>query len=175
MIIRESINDTVNSAVKNLLNGIDPNRDNIEDIHKQVKKRFNSLLTDLEIDYNIPDETLAKMENSFNKYLEEFIANTKTIRRDRATAINKVSGVKLKTELQQFYVDKYPTDDLGWEIPAYATFEDLLIALDSSDNKKVYELCADDSVVRERLFAELSDILGVDYDVIYDKWMQGRY
>lgn len=176
MIIKEkSMDDTIKSAVGNLLNGIDPNRGNIEDIRKQIRKRFNSLLTDIEVDYNIPQEVLDKMEASFNEQLEIFINNMKTIRRDRNKAINKVSGVKLKTELQQFYTDKYPTDDLGWDIDPYATFEDLLIALDEGNGKRVYELCADDSVVRERLFAELANILGVDYDTIYDKWMQGRY
>ncbi len=51
-----------------------------------------------------------------------------------------------------------------------STFQDVLDALESGKN--VYEVIgADDSLVRERVFQELSKLTGKDYDYFYDKWL----
>jgi hypothetical protein len=75
-------------------------------------------------------------------------------------------------KIQKWYVNEFPTDELGVEINSTITFNDLLLALDSS--KEIYSfLGVHDSIVRERVFDELSVRMGVDYDYIYDKWLLG--
>lgn len=53
------------------------------------------------------------------------------------------------------------------------TFKDVFNTLDSYQD--VYKLIGvDDSVVRERVFGKLSEIMKVDYDTIYNKWLEGE-
>jgi hypothetical protein len=77
-------------------------------------------------------------------------------------------------KIKDYYVGAFPTDDLGQEINADATFNGLSMVL--NDKGDVYEyLGVADSLVRERVFEKLSKIEGVSYDVIYDKWLDYDY
>lgn len=72
--------------------------------------------------------------------------------------------------IRDFYLEQYPTDDLGIEIDPNATFEGLFKVLDSY--RDVYEyIGVGDSVIRERVFEELASIMQVDYDYIYNQWL----
>jgi len=72
--------------------------------------------------------------------------------------------------IQTFYCDAYPTDELGSEINENAQFTGLLNQLYLGGD--VYEyLGVDDSIVRERCFAELASSLEADYDYIYNLWI----
>ena len=74
--------------------------------------------------------------------------------------------------IKNFYLELYPEDKLGLEIDSTATFEGLFEALDSY--KDVYEyIGVDDSVIRERVFQKLSEIMQCDYEYIYDQWLLG--
>jgi hypothetical protein len=73
--------------------------------------------------------------------------------------------------IKEWYLNTYPTDDLGCEINNDATFNDLLTCL--SDCKDIYELLGvSDSLVRERAFCKLSDLMSVDYSYIYKQWLK---
>lgn len=72
-------------------------------------------------------------------------------------------------KIRDWYMNAYPTDDLGSEL-SNATFLDLFNALDA--HKDVYEVLGEgDSLIRERCFEKLADLLGVSYDYVYDQWM----
>ena len=72
--------------------------------------------------------------------------------------------------IKNWYTHYYETDELGQEINSMATFNDLHRAL--LDGKDVYEVIGvGDSLVRERLFDELSILLGVSYDDVYNMWL----
>ena len=72
--------------------------------------------------------------------------------------------------LKDFYLNTYPTDELGTEINENAHFAGLLNVLYT--NGDVYEyIGVDDSIVRERLFSELANSLEVSYDYIYNLWL----
>ena len=72
--------------------------------------------------------------------------------------------------LRRYYVETFPSDDMGTDINPKATFRGLYKALE--EHKDVYEyIGVGDSLVRERLFSELADIKGVRYNKIYDMWM----
>jgi len=76
----------------------------------------------------------------------------------------------MRTVIKKWYQLNYPTDELGSEIREDITFKDLWTAL--KNNEEVYDLIyVHDSLVRERLFQELANIMDVDYNVVYDQWL----
>lgn len=72
--------------------------------------------------------------------------------------------------IKDFYLKNYPTDEMGVEINENATFVGLLWALQSKCDVYQY-IGADDSIIRERLFAELAKQLRLSYNTIYDLWL----
>ena len=77
----------------------------------------------------------------------------------------------MDTLVFDFYTAKYPSDVCGLDLDRSKTFNDLYDALKAKED--VYAVIGiADSIVRERLFAELADLLNVKYDVIYDLWLE---
>ena len=73
--------------------------------------------------------------------------------------------------IREYYVNKYPTDDMGDGINPTATFAGLLNQLIIGGD--VYEyLYVYDSIIRERLFEGLAEELNVKYDYVYDLWIK---
>jgi hypothetical protein len=73
--------------------------------------------------------------------------------------------------IREFYVAKYPTDDMGDDINPTATFAGLLNQLIVGGD--VYEyLYVYDSIIRERLFERLAEELNVKYDYVYNLWLK---
>ena len=75
----------------------------------------------------------------------------------------------LKNGVKTWYHETYPTDSLYTDILPGYTFEDLFYLLD----RRVYSyyLFASDSLVRERIFSELANVMNVDYSCIYEQWL----
>ena len=73
--------------------------------------------------------------------------------------------------IKEFYLENYPSDELGNEINENASFVGLLWTLHSK--RDVYPLLGiTDSVVRERVFEELSKQLRLSYTTIYEMWLK---
>lgn len=73
-------------------------------------------------------------------------------------------------KIREFYLEAFPTDELGIEINPKATFEGLFRVLDNYGD--VYEyIGVGDSLIRERVFEKLSEIMGVTYDEVYSQWL----
>jgi len=73
--------------------------------------------------------------------------------------------------IKEFYLSEYPTDELGVELIETATFVGLLDVL-HNNTKDVYDyIGVGDSLVRERVFARLAEILEMPYDYIYNLWL----
>jgi hypothetical protein len=73
--------------------------------------------------------------------------------------------------IKKFYTENFSSDESGLEINENATFQGLFQVLDNYDD--VYEyigIC--DSLVRERIFWELSKVMEVHYQIVYDQWMK---
>ena len=69
--------------------------------------------------------------------------------------------------IKDWYNKKYPTDELGPLLNPLTTFEELYEELPLA-----YELMeVSDSLVRERVFNKLAEIMKVSYEDIYDKWL----
>ena len=74
-------------------------------------------------------------------------------------------------KIKEFYLENYPSDELGVEINENATFVGLLNTLHTKCD--VYDfLGAHDSVVRERVFQELAKQLRLSYTTIYEMWLK---
>ena len=73
--------------------------------------------------------------------------------------------------IKEFYLENYPTDELGTELNETSTFSGLLNTLFNGDD--VYDYFGvGDSLIRERLFTRLSEELETSYDYIYDLWLK---
>jgi len=72
--------------------------------------------------------------------------------------------------VREFYLNEYPTDELGLYLSETATWEGLLLTLQQEGN--VYEyLGVWDSTVRELLFEELAVQQNTSYEYLYELWM----
>lgn len=76
----------------------------------------------------------------------------------------------METKIKEWYVKEYPNDEVGATLDEEATFQDLFNALDNYED--VYDVLGgeSDSIVRERCFSKLAEIMEVDYTYIYDQW-----
>jgi hypothetical protein len=86
-----------------------------------------------------------------------------------------VNTRQLNKKIRDWYIKTYPTDEEGKEIDDKITFKAFYGYL--WQGYDVYDVLeVNDSLIRERVFEKLSEILGVDYDVVYKKWLQsGEY
>ena len=72
--------------------------------------------------------------------------------------------------IKEFYMNEYPTDELGEELNEKATFDGLLNTLLYSRN--VYEyIGVGDSLVRERLFEKAAERINKPYEYVYNLWI----
>ena len=76
----------------------------------------------------------------------------------------------MNEKLKDYYMRAFSDDEMGEELNPGVTFNDLFYALDC--RRSVYHLMGlNDSVIRERLFARLAFLIGMDYDYVYDQWL----
>jgi hypothetical protein len=69
--------------------------------------------------------------------------------------------------IKKWYTTTFPTDELGLEINPNATFLGLI-----GNIGDVYEyIGVVDSIVRERLFERIAEIMECTYDEVYNLWM----
>ena len=75
-----------------------------------------------------------------------------------------------QTKIKDFYKEAYPTDEMGDNLNASATFQDAYECLQVGFN--IYALLgAGDSIVRERVFEALATLMDCDYEHIYYQWL----
>lgn len=77
------------------------------------------------------------------------------------------------SNVREWYLSEYTEDEEGKNIKENITFYEVFYALDRY--KDIYETIGDvDSIVRERIFQKLAEIMGVDYDYVYEQWLKGE-
>jgi hypothetical protein len=72
--------------------------------------------------------------------------------------------------IKEFYLNNYPTDELGVELNENTNFTGLLNELVTNNDIYGY-IGVGDSIIRERLFSKLSEILNCPYDYVYNLWL----
>lgn len=74
--------------------------------------------------------------------------------------------------IRDWYLLEFSEDRMGEEINEGITFADLFHELDR--RRDVYTFLGGiDSLIRERVFTKLAEIMEVDYDYIYYQWLLG--
>lgn len=74
--------------------------------------------------------------------------------------------------IKEFYAKTYPTDDMVDEMDNSITFQQLLNELIKGNGYNIYEIIGvDDSLIRERVFLRLSEIMNIEYEYIYNLWL----
>lgn len=78
----------------------------------------------------------------------------------------------MNTNIKDWYMKEYAFDKVGLTLNNDITFEGLFEVLDSYGD--VYEYLGGDadSLVRERCFCKLAELMQVDYDYIYEQWLR---
>lgn len=79
-----------------------------------------------------------------------------------------MASKEFSASIRKWYVKAYPTDDLGPEL--VGNFAGALEAMGNGGDIYDY-MGVEDSLVRERLFTRLSEMLGLDYEHIYQLWL----
>jgi hypothetical protein len=133
----------------------------------ELPKNIDEILKDIASDL-IADDWVWRNDNP---YKVTFIFEDK----EKYADGGMVNAREFNKKVKNWYIKNYPADDLGEEIKDTITFKSLWALM--SQGYDVYEvLGVSDSVIRERVFEKLSEILGVDYNVVYKKWLQsGKY
>ena len=73
-------------------------------------------------------------------------------------------------KVEEYYSEAFTSDEIGKDLIKDITFLDVFDCL--NNYRDFYAtIGVTDSVVRERIFDRLANIMGVDYDVIYKRWL----
>jgi len=77
---------------------------------------------------------------------------------------------KLSDNIREWYANRYPDDVVVGNMDNRARFIDIML-----NPWDVYSILnVGDSIMRENVFDELSKRSGIDYDIIYDGWLDGK-
>lgn len=76
----------------------------------------------------------------------------------------------LETGLKEWYEYVYPYDVLSKSLHKDKTFGDLMDCLDNYEELSTLGIV--DSIIRERLFEQLSYVIDMPYDYIYEQWLR---
>lgn len=93
--------------------------------------------------------------------LNAYVAGTTTTMKDKL----EINFVK------NWYVQKYPDDTLGQEIPDNVTFLDVFNSMAMNGQDIYNTLNVSDSIIRERVMGQLAELMGESYNVIYYLWL----
>lgn len=75
--------------------------------------------------------------------------------------------------VKEFYAKNYPTDDMVEDMNDI-TFQEVLNELIKGNGCNIYEIIGvSDSLVRERVFLGLSEAMNLEYEHIYELWLNG--
>lgn len=83
----------------------------------------------------------------------------------------KESKDDLTLTVKEWYEEVFPNDYCSQSLDETTTFADVDDAL--NNHQDIYEVLGiEDSIIRERIFAKLAEIKSVDYDEVYNKWLE---
>lgn len=81
---------------------------------------------------------------------------------------------ELNSSVKEWYLNSFDVDNLGSEISENVTFGDVMRCLE--EHKDFYEcIGVGDSVIRERVFEKLAEILNVEPLTVYYQWLKDDY
>ena len=147
-------------------------------------EHFRELLKQYEDKARAVDPWGKDSREQVNKLLYDFIYNAKTggafsseiynrggdnMTIQQILSVHNAPEIKT-TNVKKWYIEKYPTDELGQEINPAATLEEIYC-----EPWRVYDLTIGDSLIRERIFEELAKRHDIKYGLIYTAWVDGNH
>ena len=104
--------------------------------------------------------------------MEHFTDNVQIITAAKVDLLKPLYGDDIAEDLYTWYRRAYPWDTIAEDINAKVTFYDIWAALVQGHGRDIYDyIGADDSIVRERVFTRLSELLNKPYDFIHELWL----
>jgi hypothetical protein len=191
LLNKQSLNDKDTNVLKNEFNylfsdggnvsqtQLDAYRfvDEIVEIHKDKKKVREVILDRVNSPYGrTSNQFVDAMWDRYNMifYKEDYpnlFSNGGNVSQTDGSIDAQKKGVAKRIKIKNWYKKTYPSDELGEELNDNITFYDLYVLM--YQGNEVYSiLSVSDSIVRERVFEKLSEILGVDYEYIYNIWLR---
>lgn len=84
-------------------------------------------------------------------------------------------NIAKNTKIREWYHKTYPNDSIYLKMKKQTTFLDLFDTLDRYKNiyYTIFER-GGDSIVRERCFNKLAQIMEVEYNYIFEQWLLSR-
>lgn len=97
---------------------------------------------------------------------------TKTVKKKVVKKVVAKRPLTMNDKIRPWYMNAYPTDELGKEINPKATFMGAWMCL--KEKKDIYDyLGVGDSIVRERVFGMIAKLKKCSYDFVYNMWLHG--
>lgn len=157
----------IKRAVEDAVSGINY-RVSREELDEILRDRLTDAAKNIANDLGVPN-AWKKLYDSIDPIREEYVEKLVKLNEERRRAL-KSTKKTMNSNISDWYISEYPDDSEGEYINTDVTFNDLFDALDTY--KDIYNVIGTgDSVVRERVFEKLAELMGVDYDYIYDQWM----
>lgn len=91
---------------------------------------------------------------------------------EKLKELEKEKSVDLNSDISAWYAAEFSDDEMKDEIYTGVSFQKLYDMLSSNDLYSIIGI--DDTVVRERCFTKLAELMQVDYSVIYDMWLNAE-
>ena len=133
-------------------------------------RNLNSFKDYLEREDELFGEEFGEIREVDKSASEEWVDMLNQIIQDKKDEIEQPAQASSDVKLKDWYIQNYPTDELGESINGVNTFKDLWYGI--HNNIDVYEIIGfGDSILRERLFKHLAEIQVVTYDYVFDRWL----
>lgn len=76
--------------------------------------------------------------------------------------------------IKEFYAKNYPADGMVNDMNDNISFQEILNELIKGNGYNIYEIIGvSDSLIRERVFLGLSEVMNLEYEYIYELWLNG--
>lgn len=80
----------------------------------------------------------------------------------------------MNESVKEFYAKAYTADTMVDDMNDNITFQQVLNELIKGNGGNIYEIIGvGDSLIRERVFLRLSEIMNLEYEYIYELWLNG--
>ena len=167
--------DTVDKYFNDIMKKLDPNfKESEKDIERESKDDAFQFIKDIEdaklLGWDGSDETYPE----YREKVQSMRNVNKELNKEQDLQEAKKSLNLSDINFKQFYMENYPEEEFIFkDLRDDTSLQDIIDAL--NEGTDVYDAMfkdgSGDSVVRENMFSSLSEMLGVEYDVFYQKWL----
>lgn len=140
-------------------------------------EKMNVLLHNIEEDLNSYSKGIAvEIDSTLQKWFDgkldpSFYYREKNDQLFKDHLMERYPALKIEKSIKEWYCEHYPDDELGPMIPKSLTFDEVYEGLQNGIDIYTKLGPAADSIVRERIFEITAIRQAVDYNTIYQMWL----